>query len=901
MIDRLKEALADRYALLEELGEGGMATVYLAKDLKHNRSVALKVLKPELAAVVGGERFLAEIETTANLSHPHILPLHDSGEADSFLYYVMPYVEGDSLRDKLDRERQLSVDEAVRIARDLAEALDYAHRHEVIHRDIKPANIMIQDGRPLIADFGIALAVGSAGGARLTETGLSVGTPYYMSPEQATGDSMVGPATDIYALACVLYEMLVGEPPFPGATAQAVLGKIIAGGAVSATEARPNIPAHVDAAIRKALEKLPADRFASAKHFAEALGDPGFRHGVSSAVDEAALGTWKKRAYTFAGAAVVMAATTAWALLAPTEAPPGDILRVAVSLPESQAAVPGSNFDVSDDGRFFVYRGPGPEPGTTQLYLRLADALEATPIPDTEGGIAPSISPDGERLAVQVDGELRVIPLGGGVTRTISESVQNGATWSADGASLYFEPSSELPQGLIRVPVAGGEPVRVTRPDSAAGHVSHAWPDYLPDGRHMLVEVLTDEADSIGIADLETGEVRVLFEGEFPRYSSSGHLLYAAPGEQTSQLLAVPFDADRVEVTGDPVPLTGELASTGGFHAYAVSHTGRLLLGLATDEMETLGQLTPVWLDREGSMQVVDPDWLFFPGANNRGIEISPDGNRVAVNRVDIDGQEDIWVKQLPGGTFSPVTREPGEDVRPKWSEDGRSILYVSRRGSDDANSNADVWMRRADGVGEPELVLDYRTNIWEVEVAPGGDWVVARVGGQVNQAGARDIVIRGPDDEEARPVLDSDFDEKSIDLSPDGRWLAYESDDTGQNQVYVRPFPNVDDGRYPVSQRGGTMPKWAHGSNELFFVNGDREMVAATFTTEGGDFRVTELDVLFELPPSIFYNATEQYALYDVDVDDQRFIWMRTLTDELPFALVLVDHWAADLIDGGS
>ncbi len=232
---RLNAALEGRYAIERELGEGGMATVYLADDLKHQRKVALKVLKPELAALVGAERFLAEIKTTANLQHPHILPLFDSGEADGFLFYVMPYVEGETLRDRIDREKQLPVDEAVRIATAVANALDHAHRHKVIHRDIKPANILLQDGEPVVADFGIALAVGAAGSNRLTETGLSLGTPYYMSPEQATGDQAVGASTDTYALACVLYEMLTGDPPYMGSTAQAVLGR----GSSRASPSRP--------------------------------------------------------------------------------------------------------------------------------------------------------------------------------------------------------------------------------------------------------------------------------------------------------------------------------------------------------------------------------------------------------------------------------------------------------------------------------------------------------------------------------------------------------------------------------------------------------------------------------------------------------------------------------------
>jgi serine/threonine-protein kinase len=322
--ERLKAALADRYELLRELGEGGMATVYLAEDLKHRRKVAVKVLKPELAAVVGGDRFLAEIETTANLQHPNILPLFDSGEADGFLFFVMPFVEGETLRDRLDREKQLPVGDAVRIATDMAEALDYAHRQGVIHRDIKPANVLLQEGRPLIADFGIAIAVGAAGGSRLTETGLSVGTPYYMSPEQATGDQTVGPATDIYALGCVLYETLVGEPPFYGATAQAVLGKIIAGAPVSATTHRTAIPTNVDAAIRCALEKLPADRFPEAQAFGKALNDPSFRHGGPEEVAAAASasgGGWKVAAIALS-ASVTCSRSPSSGAPSPTSAAP---------------------------------------------------------------------------------------------------------------------------------------------------------------------------------------------------------------------------------------------------------------------------------------------------------------------------------------------------------------------------------------------------------------------------------------------------------------------------------------------------------------------------------------------------------------------------------------------------
>src|SRR5688572_268215 len=276
--ERLTAALADRYRIERELGQGGMATVYLAEDLKHKRKVALKVLKPELAAVLGAERFVQEITTTAALQHPHILPLFDSGTADGFLYYVMPFIDGETLRARLDRETQLGVGEAVRIATAVADALDYAHRHGVIHRDIKPENILLHEGRPLVADFGIALAVSAAAGGRMTETGLSLGTPHYMSPEQATADKEIGPRSDVYSLASVLYEMLTGDPPHTGASAQQIIMKIVTEEAAPVTTLRRSVPPHVAAAVAQALEKLPADRFDSARMFADALRDERFTH-----------------------------------------------------------------------------------------------------------------------------------------------------------------------------------------------------------------------------------------------------------------------------------------------------------------------------------------------------------------------------------------------------------------------------------------------------------------------------------------------------------------------------------------------------------------------------------------------------------------------------------------------
>jgi serine/threonine-protein kinase len=323
-VDRLKKALADRYTIEHEVGAGGMATVYLAEDLKHRRKVAVKVLRPELAAVLGAERFLQEITTTANLQHPHILPLFDSGEADSFLYYVMPFIDGETLRDKLDRETQLGIDEAVKITREVADALDYAHGNNVIHRDIKPENILLHNGRPMVADFGIALALSAAAGGRMTETGMSLGTPHYMSPEQATADKDLTNRSDIYSLASVLYEMLTGEPPHTGGSAQAIVMKIVVDEARPVSQLRKSVPPHVAAATAKALAKLAADRFESAKAFADALSNPAFTTpGVGSfASTPAAVGARNRATVVMSAVAALLLVVALWGWLRPIPTEP---------------------------------------------------------------------------------------------------------------------------------------------------------------------------------------------------------------------------------------------------------------------------------------------------------------------------------------------------------------------------------------------------------------------------------------------------------------------------------------------------------------------------------------------------------------------------------------------------
>ncbi|MGK2935885.1 MAG: protein kinase domain-containing protein [Gemmatimonadaceae bacterium] len=839
----LVAALADRYRLEDEVGAGGMATVYLAYDLRHDRKVAVKVLRPELAAIIGGDRFLAEIRTTANLQHPHILPLHDSGEADGKVFYVMPFVEGQSLRTRIMHERQLPVDEAVRITREVASALDYAHRNGIVHRDIKPENILLHDGQALVADFGIALAVSrSDGGTRMTETGMSLGTPHYMAPEQAMGEREISPRADVYALGCVLYECLAGEPPFTGPTAQAIIARVMTEEPRGLQLQRRTIPAHVEAAVGTALEKLPADRFASAAAFSEALANPSY--GISGAGSRAARGvaapaaagwdprTWSLPTYLFAAAMLAFAGIAAW-LATKNRAEPGGSLPVVAfqaldSVPERTRPV------VSVTGAVAWSRPEG-------IYVRPPGATAPILLAGTERPMVDvlAFSPDGEWLVFAVPPTapspsaritLRRIAATGGVPQTLTSDLGGhagswiqSATWGDDG-NIYLGASDILARlgSILRVSASGGvvDTLLKTQLTFVAPNT------LLPGNQTLLFTQVGGSGDPrIMALDLESRDtVRVLPNAVSANWSPTGHVLAA---RYDGTLLALPFNPANARALGAPVPVADSIVAEGLRSFFSLARNGTLAYVRGAPTVTAAGDLRLALVNVTGT----DVEYLPLPPTDHWDGSFSPDGRRVAYIR-----QDHVWLYDLDLGTHRQLTRDGGAHHNPVWSPDGKRVAF------------------RADRTGEtPGLIFAMQAD---------GDTAVVRLGGARASNPAQwlpdntllfstevpeaDVMrLRADAGAPAVPVLNADWTERAPRISPDGSWIAYVSEEDGMPRVNIRRWPALSG---KVTASGSVLtssyPIWSRDSRTLY-VQEESQLVAYTLDPRDDGMHVSRRSVL--------------------------------------------------------
>jgi len=876
--ERLGAALAGRYRVERELGAGGMATVFLAEDLRHDREVAIKVLHPDLGAALGGDRFLAEIKTTARLQHPHILPLLDSGEADHLLFYVMPLVEGETLRSRLTRERQLPIETALRIAGEVASALDYAHRHGVIHRDIKPENILLHDGRATVADFGIALAVSAAGGTRMTQTGLSLGTPQYMSPEQAMGEKQVDARSDVYALGAVLYEMLTGEPPFTGATVQAIVAKVLTERPMHPTAVRDTIPIHVEATVLKALAKLPADRFDGAARFAESLTNPGITAGslTAEAGPRVALSGIRPAAVRGPGLAVrvapwgvagVVAAVAVWAWTGAERGSQSDPTpAVRAIMPRISGTVPAliglqSMLAVSADGRSVAFLGVD-STRVPHLYVQSVDRSGLHKLPGTSFANNPTFSPDGGSLAYTFGGNLMVQPATGGlVTKLTPVNFARGASWGSDGRIVYSHDGA-----LWRISASGGTPESLAVPKP--GEVYRA-PSVIEGAGAVLFELQAGSNSEVAMLSLEDGAItRLGLQGASPSLVGDDLLLY---GTLDGALWRVGFDAAGRRVTGEPQRITEGVSVSAG-PRYAVSRNGLLVFAAgASNERDLL------LVDRAGRALVASPAARAY-----RYPRYSPEGRRLAFGIMGTGGPPsgDVWVLNLGSGTMLRVTTDSAS-YHPEWDPDGRSLIHIKRTGTRPGG----VYRTPADGTSPPVELIARTAPIWEARLTPDRATLVFREDGVGTR---RDIFTRPADSAGAvRPLVASGFDEKGISLSPDGKWMAYVSDESGSNDVYIRRL-EPGSPRWRVTPSGGAEPRWAR-TGELFFRSNDSVSVARVELggAAGAEPRISAPRVLFHAGA---FDASTFEALWDVSPDGQQFVFTRPRAGSEAQLVVLVN-----------
>ena len=870
-MSQLAVALAGRYDIEREVGQGGMATVYLARDIRHERNVALKVLSPELGAVLGAERFLSEIRVTANLQHPNLLPLFDSGEANGLLFYVMPYVEGETLRARLDREKQLPIDEAIRLTTAIASALDYAHRHGVIHRDLKPENILLHEGQPLVADFGIALAVSNAGGQRVTQTGLSLGTPQYMSPEQATGDRSIDGRTDIYSLGAITYEMLAGEAPHLGNSAQAIIAKLMTEDPRPLTVLRRAVPAHVDAAVRCALEKLPADRFASGKEFADALGGRG---GTPSSVRYAlAAGTTASRLrraapWIVAGIAVA-SASMAWMHAGSAMLPHPVHFKLAIPAANRISDDTESPVAISHDGQTIAYIGRGSQ--RRVIFLRPMGALETQELPNSALANSLTFSRDDRSIAVLGEGgKLRSLGVPGGLATFLADpNGSGGMSWGVHGEFVYSNRTA-----IYRVDGIGHAPVLLDSIDSAHGEFYFRNPFILADGKSVLFTVrvagtsggsTSPLVTKVAVMSLAGGKRDVLnIAGSNVVGFVDGWLLL---GYADGMIRATRFNPGTRKVSGETIlvldgiqtrpPTEGVSASLSddGTLAYVAGGSDAFLTFL-----DSRGAVTGS-AALAGGYQA--PEW-------------SPDGSRVVVS----NGLK-LWIYDVNSKVFSKLTTST-DAIRPTWTPDGKRIAYIS--------ANSDIWWIPADGSGTAErLIAMPGERLREVTFSPDGKFAVVRSDARPSRPTSRDIwMIPLSGNRTPVPIVQGPASELLPAVSPDSKWVAYQSDETGRYEIYVRPL-SKEGGRVPISTGGGTEARWSPDGHRIIYRD-SHSFQSVTLAPGSAGLAVVKRD-------SMFADPYERYDISRHDYDiakDGRFVVVRDAGEGAD--IIVITNWLTEV-----
>jgi len=883
------------YEITSHIGSGGMGDVYQATDTKLGRSVAVKFL-PEAFShdTERVARFQREARVLASLNHPNIAAIHGLEEINNRHFLVMELVTGETLAERI-KHGAIPLEEALPIAKQIAEALEEAHEKGIIHRDLKPANIKVTpDGKVKVLDFGLGKAyepeqteVTASNSPTLsmaaTQQGVILGTAAYMSPEQAKGRS-VDKRTDIWAFGCVLYEMLTGRRAFDGQDMTDVLGAV--------TLLDPNwevVPPRVPQPIRTLLHRcLVKDRRERVADIAAVRFVLDHQTGTTAA--SLAASAWLParsfvRRLQVPATVLITSATTAVVMVSflprPTPQPVTRLMmeasgnaRVAIDPNDRAIAVAPDGSKVAYTGASATVYGAGVQ---SSLFVRALDQLQPTLLAGPGGVREPFFSPDSAWVGF-FDSvvQLQKVSVAGGppVPLATLDAPSRGATWGPDDAIIYA--TVNLETGLLRISANGGQPIVLTRPNQAKGERDHFWPQILPGGRAVLFTIVPPgpiEDAQIAVLDLRNGRQKIVLRGgSDARYVEGGYLVYGLAGT----LRAVAFDVDRLEVRGTPVPVLQQVVTTptAGAANFAVAANGTLtyVSGGGLGEARTL-----VWVDRGGREEP-----LKVPPRAYAAARLSPDGARIAL---DVrDEQNDIWIWDLQRQTMTRLTFDPSADNLPTWTPDGRRIAFLSSR-----DGAPKVYWQAADGTGAAELLGD--------NLFGGAPFSFSRDGTRLLFSGG-DVGVLTIDGTRRRELLLQDTHSvQNAEVSPDGRWLAYESNESGRDEIYVRPFPNVDGGKWQVSTDGGTRPLWARDGRELFYYTAARGMIAVPIGA-GTTFTAGTGAVLFS---GQAFSVPTRGRMYDVSTDGRRFLMIKQAptTGEraaAPVQLVVVQNWTEEL-----
>jgi serine/threonine-protein kinase len=841
------------YGIAGLIGSGGMGEVYRARDLTLRRDVALKVL-PALFANDPDRlaRFRREAQVLASLNHPNIGAIYGLENADGIAALVLELVDGPTLADRI-AQGAIPLHEALTIARQICEALETAHEHGVIHRDLKPANIKLRpDGAVKVLDFGLAkVFAGDGSGLHLSQSptitvggtreGMILGTAAYMSPEQARG-KVVDKRADVWAFGCVLYEMLTGRAVFAGETISDTVAAIL--------DREPEwgaLPARTRAGIghllRRCLDKDPKHRLRDIGdariEIEEALTTPSVDARAASlpSVDTTRSRRALPWALAFGAAAIAVAVLVPWSS-SPTLLPPAPLrLTADLGADASLATAVGQNVTIgasvalSPDGGLFAFVAQKFSNGAPQLYVRRLEQLQATPLAGTEEAASPFFSPDSQWIAFFAQGKLKKIPVTGGAVVTLCDAANGrGGSWGEDGTIVFTPSVAESGLFLWRVPSGGGKPEPLPKPD---GEATQRWPQVLPGGKAVLYTGNTGvggyENANLVVQPLPTGARKIVQRGGYyGRYLPSGHLVYIHDGT----LFVAPFDLTRLEVTGQPVSVLEGVASNPGTGAsqFAVSDTGTIVY---LSGRSTSGAVPIHLVNREGKttpLRATPATWS--------NPAFAPDGRRLAMD-IREGNQLDVWVYELAGDTLSRLTLDPSDDRSPEWTPDGRRIVFASSRA---VATTPNLYWQRTDGTGEVQRLTDSKNRQSPSSWHPSGKFLAFN---ETNPQTGDDVMILPMDGDEnsgwkpGKPTvfLNSRFIETDPVFSPDGRWLAYASNESGRPEVYLRPFPGPG-GKWQISTDGGKEPRWSRARDELFYGALDNRMMVASYVVEGNSFR---------------------------------------------------------------